>query len=1056
MTVFVISLSSNMSQINNGGGDNGPLMEELILRRDSLNGEKQKDAETREPDAADGTLPADVNFNRRGSTEKKSIQGTIQRKAKQKVGTLSKGGNKLKRPVQSLFNQGVPEKTSEERVQLDLLKQHLEALSLPPDLKWKWEQNNGSTLEKEWTDLVASHATMAKMQRNQQAALWEFISTELSYINKLKIIKDLVIAALVFLHQRDFLQEVTPELLFSNLPSILQAHQQFWLEVLYPMLQEVRRTGKPFDPTRLEPGCLQFHERFSAYHDYCWEEENNLEFTRRQMESNPLFNAFVQWVEDQPQCERMRLGDMQAKPHQRITKYPLLLKSVLENTQQPHMELTLRAMLSSVNRFLEGINHYMQVKDDEYALSISAQRVEGYEVEGINEEIDKLVREICQFDLTCSISGVGSEVIRKLLLEENLKVRGRKDSKLELVALLFSDVLLLTKVQKKVERLKVARPPLALDRTSCVALKDGNSFALVEVGELKCAMNVIILVASSPERCSLWVSSIQQAKENLMNLREQEKYRVDSLKELERKTKPAADVTTNDTKPEEKPPPPPPPPKKTLMDELNDVLKMNLLLNGFAEPERTQSSEEVPANDTGGTLRNSPRVSQKSGQKTNLGRKPAFKGLEWIEMARRDQVLNKFEDEDKIIETPMVMWKYVGQNSSRVNPATPNKPAEPLRLPTARPPKLPDEIPDIDYPTDEENTLKLPNKPQISTEKFLKPSVDRKFLLRSNSDLQLVTSDIRRSSLTSQSGDLESLEVRGFPQNLKSPVLRKRRPGSTNPSPANQTSKPFSQDLGQSVSASNSSSNSDSDCNSDYKRISLPVVFVSDSQQAPKVGPKPSQPNKGASTDVRNVSESTEPEVNPQISRPSLRGMRSASSPNMLSDGRLPVTPTRTYQSPQEEDPPGLGFNSTSYVSPVEGLLERAKERGKSGIKRDMNPASPRSNHQARVTSNNPSPSPTPSDEDRNAEEGEVGIRRRRALTVSTRWKEQLVDGDEDDRSTVFLDGENVDWPGWCFDDEEVLNYLSPRSQGLPEGSSRSPANWVHLESHDDGECSQV
>uniref|UniRef100_A0A8C6KII9 DH domain-containing protein n=1 Tax=Nothobranchius furzeri TaxID=105023 RepID=A0A8C6KII9_NOTFU len=296
---------------------------------------------------------------------------------------------------------------------------------------------------------------MAKMQRNQQAALWEFISTELSYINKLKIIKD-----------------VTPELLFSNLPSILQAHQQFWLEVLYPMLQEVRRTGKPFDPTRLEPGCLQFHERFSAYHDYCWEEENNLEFTRRQMESNPLFNAFVQWVEDQPQCERMRLGDMQAKPHQRITKYPLLLKSVLENTQQPHMELTLRAMLSSVNRFLEGINHYMQVKDDEYALSISAQRVEGYEVEGINEEIDKLVREICQFDLTCSISGVGSEVIRKLLLEENLKVRGRKDSKL--VALLFSDVLLLTKVQKKVERLKVARPPLALDRTSCVALKDGS------------------------------------------------------------------------------------------------------------------------------------------------------------------------------------------------------------------------------------------------------------------------------------------------------------------------------------------------------------------------------------------------------------------------------------------------------------------------------------------------------------------------------------------------------------------------------------------------------
>lgn len=39
------------------------------------------------------------------------------------------------------------------------------------------------------------------------------------------------------------------------------------------------------------------------------------------------------------------------------------------------------------------------------------------------------MKEICQFDLTRPISGVGSNVVRKLLLEENLKLRGRKDSK---------------------------------------------------------------------------------------------------------------------------------------------------------------------------------------------------------------------------------------------------------------------------------------------------------------------------------------------------------------------------------------------------------------------------------------------------------------------------------------------------------------------------------------------------------------------------------------------------------------------------------------------------
>lgn len=46
--------------------------------------------------------------------------------------------------------------------------------------------------------------------------------------------------------------------------------------------------------------------------------------------------------------------------------------------------------LSSVKSFVESINDYLKLKDEELALSISAQRVEGYEVEGINEEIDKV------------------------------------------------------------------------------------------------------------------------------------------------------------------------------------------------------------------------------------------------------------------------------------------------------------------------------------------------------------------------------------------------------------------------------------------------------------------------------------------------------------------------------------------------------------------------------------------------------------------------------------------------------------------------------------------
>ena len=39
------------------------------------------------------------------------------------------------------------------------------------------------------------------------------------------------------------------------------------------------------------------------------------------------------------------------------------------------------------------------------------------------------VREFCQFDLMSPVRGADPEVIRKLLLEDTVKIRGRKDSR---------------------------------------------------------------------------------------------------------------------------------------------------------------------------------------------------------------------------------------------------------------------------------------------------------------------------------------------------------------------------------------------------------------------------------------------------------------------------------------------------------------------------------------------------------------------------------------------------------------------------------------------------
>lgn len=68
----------------------------------------------------------------------------------------------------------------------------------------------------------------------------------------------------------------------------------------------------------------------------------------------------------------------------------LSLSVFLSISPYPYPTLSL-LQLACVNGFLDSINDYLRLKDEELALSLSAQKIEGYDVmEGMNEEIDKV------------------------------------------------------------------------------------------------------------------------------------------------------------------------------------------------------------------------------------------------------------------------------------------------------------------------------------------------------------------------------------------------------------------------------------------------------------------------------------------------------------------------------------------------------------------------------------------------------------------------------------------------------------------------------------------
>ncbi|XP_012577510.1 PREDICTED: pleckstrin homology domain-containing family G member 5 [Condylura cristata] len=266
-----------------------------------------------------------------------------------------------------------------------------------------------------------------------------------------------------------------------------------------------------------------FGSLFQPYVRYCSEEEGCLEYVRGLLRDNGLFRAYVTWAEKHQQCQRLKLSDMLAKPHQRLTKYPLLLKSLLRKTDEPRAKEAVVTMIDSVERFIHHVNACMRQRQERQRLAAVVSRIDAYEVvEGSNDEVDKILKEFLHLDLTTSILGASPEETRQLLLEGSLRMREGKDSKMDVYCFLFTDLLLVTKAVKKAERTKVIRPPMLVDRLVCRELRDPGSFLLIYLNEFRSAVGAYTFQASGQALCRSWVDAIYNAQNQLQQLRAQE------------------------------------------------------------------------------------------------------------------------------------------------------------------------------------------------------------------------------------------------------------------------------------------------------------------------------------------------------------------------------------------------------------------------------------------------------------------------------------------------------------------------------------------------------
>uniref|UniRef100_A0A8C7P1H5 Pleckstrin homology and RhoGEF domain containing G5 n=1 Tax=Oncorhynchus mykiss TaxID=8022 RepID=A0A8C7P1H5_ONCMY len=400
---------------------------------------------------------------------------------------------------------------------------------VPPQLSFhqdSWEEEEEETsfaLEDSWTQLLDHPETLTRRQFHQQEAIWELLHTEATYIKKLRVITDLFLCGLLNLQESGLLTEVEPMRLFSNIQDIVRLHTALWSQVMLPALEIARQARTLLNPVDLHHGFRTIGSRFKPYIRYCMEEEASLEYMRSLHRDNELFRIYVTWAETHKQCNRLKLADMLAKPHQRLTKYPLLLKAVLKKTDDSSSRDAVSGMVACVEGFINSVDSQMRQREERQKLATISGRIDSYEaVEGSSEEVEKILREFNCFDLMAPMRGTSPEETRQLHLEGALRMKEGKDSRMDVYCFLFTDLLLITKPVKKVEKVKVIRQPLLIHNVVCKELKDPGSLIIIYLNEFKSAVAAYTFQANSATQGRSWVDAICNVQNQLERLRTEE------------------------------------------------------------------------------------------------------------------------------------------------------------------------------------------------------------------------------------------------------------------------------------------------------------------------------------------------------------------------------------------------------------------------------------------------------------------------------------------------------------------------------------------------------
>ncbi|XP_014402164.1 PREDICTED: intersectin-2 isoform X2 [Myotis brandtii] len=276
----------------------------------------------------------------------------------------------------------------------------------------------------QWCADLQTLDTMQPMERKRQGYIHELIQTEERYVDDLQLVVEVFQKRMA---ESGSLTEGEMSLIFVNWKELIMSNTK-----LLKALRVRKKTGGEKMPVQMIGDILAAElSHMQAYIRFCSCQLNGAALLQQKTDEDTDFKEFLKKLASDPRCKGMPLSSFLLKPMQRITRYPLLIRSILENTPESHVDhSSLKLALERAEELCSQVNEGVREKENSDRLEWIQTHVQ---CEGLAEQLI--------FNSLTNCLGP-----RKLL--HSGKLHKTKSNK-ELHGFLFNDFLLLTHLVKQ-------------------------------------------------------------------------------------------------------------------------------------------------------------------------------------------------------------------------------------------------------------------------------------------------------------------------------------------------------------------------------------------------------------------------------------------------------------------------------------------------------------------------------------------------------------------------------------------------------------------------------